>query len=441
MRFFGKVGSIEPNPIEQPRWLNEMGLMLVLLYGVIKLPLYESSKHLDTVMLMAGLVCILIYGANRVRNTLPVWSILAAVVATLATWAAGQMTHPELIKTTPKIEHLANHFLFVAFAFWLMGSVQKTLVFWALAMVSVVIAPWWLGGGWEELAQGWAGKRIDLGIHNAQHTSVVMGSALIAWLVFTKRIVIGTTHVGLRAVAWLVVFSILAFGFVTSQTRAAYIGIGLVLAVVVIGLFYHGVKAGQRLRYGAAAAAILIAASFALVSSQDKLKERFAESAPAASKLIEGDWDAIPPTSLGIRLHSWRAGIEWVADHPVFGLGRNGGVIVMKNTEWLQVHTGGRFGHMHNSAVEFLVRYGAFGLGIYLVLMMWTTKEAHRAWKSGVMPTDFYVFFWLFFVFYMFVNMFESFMFYTTGILPFTVVMAGLLGFIWRHRINNYVHV
>jgi hypothetical protein len=51
------------------------------------------------------------------------------------------------------------------------------------------------------------------------------------------------------------------------------------------------------------------------------------------------------------------------------------------------------------------------------------------------------VFFWLFFVFYMFVNMFESFMFYTTGILPFTVVMAGLLGFIWRHRINNHVHV
>jgi O-antigen ligase len=388
-------------------------------------------------MLMAGLVCILIYGANRVRNTLPVWSILAAVVATLATWAAGQMTHPELIKSTPKIEHLANHFLFVVFAFWLIGSVQKTLVFWALAVVSVVIAPWWLGNGWDELAQGWAGLRINLGIHNAQHTAVVMGSALIAWLVFAKRIVMGTTHVSLRAVVWLVVFSVLVFGFVASQTRAAYIAMGLVLTVVIIGLFCRGIKAGQRMRYGAAASAILIAASFAIVAGQDKLKERFAESAPAVNKLIEGNWDAIPPTSLGIRLHSWRAGMDWVAEHPFLGLGRNGGEIVMRNTDWLQVHTGGSFGHMHNSAVELLVRYGAFGLSIYLVLMGWTTKEAHKAWKSGVMPTDFYVFFWLFFVFYMFVNMFESFMFYTTGILPFTVVMAGLLGFIWKAQIES----
>jgi O-antigen ligase len=436
MQFLDKVWPIEPTPIEQPRWLNVIGLMLVLMYGLIKLPLYQSSKHLDTVMLMAGLVCILIYGAHRVRNTLPMWSILAAVVATLATWAAGQITHPELIKSTPKIEHLANHFLFVVFAFWLMGSVQKTLVFWTCAIASVVIAPWWLGGGWNELALGWTGARINLGIHNAQHTSVVMGSALIGWVVFAKRIVMGDSHRALRTLVWLGVLAVLAFGFIASQTRAAYLGMALLVAVLLIGLIQRGINAGQRLRYGIAVAAILLIGSAAILLGQDKLKERFSESAPAASKFIQGDWDAIPPTSLGIRIHSWRAGMEWVAEHPVFGLGRNGGVIVMKNTEWLQVHTGGGFGHMHNSAIEFLVRYGLFGLGIYLFLMAWTTKEAHRAWKRGVMPTDFYVFFWLFFVFYVFVNMFESFMFYTTGILPFTVVMAGLLGFIWRNRIT-----
>jgi len=436
MQFLDKVWPIEPTPIEQPRWLNVIGLMLVLIYGLIKLPLYQSSKHLDTVMLMAGLVCILIYGAHRVRNTLPMWSILAAVVATLATWAAGQITHPELIKSTPKIEHLANHFLFVVFAFWLMGSVQKTLVFWTCAIASVVIAPWWLGGGWNELALGWTGVRINLGIHNAQHTSVVMGSALIGWVVFAKRIVMGDSHRALRALIWLGVLAVLAFGFIASQTRAGYLGMALVVTVLVVGLIQRGIKAWQRMRYGVAVAAILLFGLTAILLGQDKLKERFAESAPAASKFIQGDWDAIPPTSLGIRIHSWRAGMEWVADHPVFGLGRNGGVIVMKNTEWLQVHTGGGFGHMHNSAIDFLVRYGAFGLGIYFVLMGWTTKEAHRAWKRGVMPTDFYVFFWLFFVFYVFVNMFESFMFYTTGILPFTVVMAGLLGFIWRNRIT-----
>lgn len=434
MQFLDKVWPIEPNPIEQPRWLNVLGLMLVLMYGLIKLPLYQSSKHLDTVMLMAGLVCILIYGAHRVRNTLPVWSILAAVMATLATWVAGQITHPELIKSTPKIEHLANHFLFVVLAFWLMGSVQKTLVFWACAIASVVIAPWWLGGGWNELAQGWAGVRISLGIHNEQHTSVVMGSALIGWVVFAKRIVMGDSHRALRTLIWLGVLAVLAFGFIASQTRAAYLGMALVVAVLVIGLVQRGIKAGQRLRYGVAVAAILLIGSAAILSGQDKLKERFSESAPTVTKIIEGDWRAMPHNSLGLRLQSWQAGFESFLQHPLFGAGRNGGKIVLQNTDWLQTSPASQFGHMHNSTVEFLVRYGLFGLGIYLVLMAWTTKEAHRAWKRGVMPTDFYVFFWLFFVFYVFVNMFESFMFYTTGILPFTVVMAGLLGFIWKSR-------
>lgn len=436
MWFFDRGSLYEPSPIPMPAWLNTLGFSLVLLYGLIKLPLYQSSKHLDTVMLIAGLVCLLIYGANRVRNTLPLWAMLASVLVTIATWAAGQVSHPELIKSTPKIEHLATHFLFVVFALWLMGSAKKTFLFWAVAMVSVVVAPWWLGGGWDELALGWSGERIDLGVRNAQHTSVVMGSALVGWLVFANRMVLGQPHTALRFAFWFVVLAFLAFCFITSQTRAAYIGMALVLVTLVIGLIFYGIHLKQGFRYTLAATLIATAALSVIFMTKGTLIERIPESSPVVNQVLSGDWDEIPAASLGIRIHSWRAGLEWFVEYPFFGVGRNGGSIVMQHTEWLQPITEGRFGHMHNSAVELLVRYGLFGLAIYFSLMIWTAKHAHRAWKSGVMPTDFYVFFWLFFVFYMFVNMFESFIFYTTGILPFTVVMAGLLGFIWRNNID-----
>ncbi len=417
-----------------PFWLQIMGFVSLFLYGLIKLPFYGSTKHLDTALLLAGFACLFAYGGKSIKSSVPVWCALAAVLVTLATWLSGQITHPELIKSTPKLEHLANHFLFVVFAFWLMGSVQKTLVFWACAMASVVIAPWWLGGGWNELALGWAGQRINLGIHNAQHTSVVMGSALIAWLVFAKRMFSSFSHRSLLALVWLTVAVLLCIGFVASQTRAAFIGMSLAMVLLVSGLLYFGFQSGQRLRYGTVAALVLLATVASVLLGQETLVARFAESAPAAMQIMAGNWDAVPPTSLGLRIHSWRAGLEWAAQYPLFGLGRNGGLIVMQNTEWLQAFPVSDFGHMHNSALEFLVRYGILGLSIYVVLMFWIANQAHIAWKCGIMPTDFYTFFWLFFIFYTFVNMFESFMFYSTGILPFTVVMAGLLGFIWQNK-------
>lgn len=433
MWFFDRTSQDAPDLAPMPLWLNGLGYGLILLFGLIKLPLYQSSKHLDTLLLVLGLVCILVYGASRVRNTLPLWLILASVLAALATWTAGTISHPDLIKSTPKIEHLATHFLFVVFAFWLMGSVKKTLVLWIVAMISVVLAPWLLGGGWDELARGLEGERIDLGFRNAQHTSVVMGSALLGWLIFAKRMVFGEKHTVLRGVLWFVVLMFLMFYFITSQTRAAYIGAATVLVMFVIGLIIHGINSKQG--FWSLFSVILIFLFAVVLIANDTLVKRLPESSATISPVLRGDWNAVPPNSLGLRIHSWRAGFEWITEYPIFGIGRNGGAIVMQNTEWLKPIINDDFGHMHNSAMELLVRYGFFGLGIYLLLILWIVRQSHKAWKKGDIPNDFYIFFCLFFVFYLIVNMFESFIFYTAGIFPFTIAMSGLLGFLWKSKI------
>jgi O-antigen ligase len=122
-------------------------------------------------------------------------------------------------------------------------------------------------------------------------------------------------------------------------------------------------------------------------------------------------------------------------EKPITGWGGNAGGLVIQHTEWLQAYIGDLpLGHLHNSYVELLVRYGLLGFSIYLILAVWTAKGAHRAWKNRTMPGDFLIFFIVFFVFWAIVNMFESYMFYWTGVYVFNLVMAALLSFIWNDQ-------
>jgi len=437
MQLLQKTHSFSQTPIKLPVWIATFGLAFVLFYAAVKLPWYDGTKHLDTLMLLLGVACIVKFAPPAVRASLPMWALLAAVSATILTWASGQITHPELIADTPKIEHLGNHFLFLVLAFWLMGSQTKTFLVWAIAFATVVASPWLLGGGWAELQAGWIGQRIDLGIHNAQHTAVVFGTALLGWLVFAKRMVVGKSAAPIRATIWAVVAALLVFVIAASQTRATFIGLAVVMVAVFLWLLAKGLQSSHKKTYFLIAGLLVLLTVGVWVAKEDSLRARFATEAPVLVKLVEGDLAGVPTTSFGYRVHSWRAGFEWIAKYPVFGVGRNGGEIVMKHTEWLQAYTGGRFGHMHSSYMEFAVRYGLFGLAIYIVLFLWIARHAHLTWKAGAMPTDVYFFSLLFVLYYGVVNAVESFMFYTTGRLPFTIVMGGLLGYIWQYQIKK----
>lgn len=437
MQLVPTIHSFSQTPVKLPVWIATFGLGFVLFYSLVKLPWYDGTKHLDTIMMLLGVVCIIKFAPTTIRASLPMWALLAAVMATILTWVSGQITHPELIAAKPKIEHLGNHFLFLVLAFWLMGSKTKTFLVWGIAFATVVASPWVLGGGWAELQAGWRGQRIDLGIHNAQHTALVFGTALLGWLVFGRRMIVGKSAAPIRALVWAAVAALLVFVIAASQTRATFIALAAVVMVVFLWLLVKGMQSSHKKTYFLIAGLLVLLAASIWVVKEDSIRARFATEAPVLAKLVEGDLVGVPTTSFGYRVHSWRAGFEWIAKYPVFGVGRNGGEIVMKHTEWLQAYTGGQFGHMHSSYMEFAVRYGFFGLTIYIVLFVWTARKAHQTWQAGAMPTDVYVFSLLFVVFYGVVNTVESFMFYNTGRLPFTMVMAGLLGFIWRHQMNR----
>ncbi len=423
---------------DMPKGLWVLGMVGIGLYAFLKLFFFDEARLLDSLLLIVGLVCLYRYGGPT-KHSLPVWAFWAVMLAMTATWAAGLITHPEIAKSTPKFDHLGRHFLFVAFALWLMHSAASRLVVLMLFVLSVALSPWVMGHGLEEMTRGLNSThfkdRAVFGIHNSQHTALVFGSALIAWGLLGNRAMAWVPAMWLRMVVWAGVATWLLMGVIATQTRAAYLGLAVVGLLGAIGLaIWVASDMRRRWPYAAAFFAVVAWAVWFFSGHADLLTQRFNESLPTLQMLSVGAWQNLPENSLGLRFMSWRAGYEWFIEYPWLGVGRNGAEVVMQNTPWLQNIEASQFGHMHNSLFDLLIRYGIFGTTIYMVLMFWLGKWAYICWKQGSMPLDYYLFFWAFFIFFMVMNFFESYLFYRTGILIWTLVVSVLTAFIWQHR-------
>jgi O-antigen ligase len=431
-----------------PPWLNFAGLVLIYLYAFSKISFSDAFDFVEAVF-----VIVLLYGFFRyggaLRSSLPLWLVWASIAVVLITWISAQFSHPEWAESNPRLEHLARHFLFVLMAFWLAGSERKILWFFGLALLGLLFSPWSLGDGWGEIMTGLQGERIDFGIRNSQHTGILFGLAALFLLVFFRRLVFGG-NVWLRGGVWLAALVFCLYVVFATHTRSVPLAFAvLALMAVLVGLWllvfrsryalalvHHNRVVVATLLLTVSVAAVALTAFFATMDQAgDSGYQRLVDDVEMLAQARSGDLSDLPRTSMGFRVVSWQAALEWFGQRPITGWGGNAGGLVIQHTEWLQDYIGDlSLGHLHNSYFEVLVRYGLLGFSLYLVLMIWTAKGAHRAWKNGNMPGDFLIFFLVFFVFWTIVNLFESYMFYWTGVYVFNLVMAALLSFIWADR-------
>jgi O-antigen ligase len=431
-----------------PPWLNFAGLVLIYLYAFSKISFADAFDFVEAIFVIVLLYGFFRYGGT-LRSSLPLWLVWASIAVVLITWVSAQISHPEWAESNPRLEHLARHFLFVLMAFWLAGSERKVLWFFGLALLGLLFSPWSLGGGWGEVMSGLQGERIDFGIRNSQHTGILFGLAALFLLVFFRRLVLGG-RAWLRGVVWLAVLGFCLYVVFATHTRsvplafavlaliAVFVGLWLLVfrSRYTVALVHHNRVVVATLLLTVSVAVVALTAFFATMDQAgDSGYQRLVDDVEMLAQARSGDLSELPRTSMGYRVVSWRAAVDWFAQRPITGWGGNAGGLVIQHTDWLQAYIGDfSLGHLHNSYVEVLVRYGLLGFSIYLVLMVWTARGAHKAWKNGNMPGDFLVFFLVFFVFWAIVNLFESYMFYGTGVYVFNLVMAALLSFIWADR-------
>lgn len=429
------VPSWRPAPWHSPRWLARSGGLALCLMAFFKILWPEVGDPIETLMAVAGLITLLACGRG-LRNSAALWLLLAAIAVQVLSWTLGYFSHPQWISAIPEVDRLAKLFIFIAVAWWLGGSTHNTLLVWGLAVVGYLIATYIYGGGWQEWWRGLQGQRVGFGIRNNQHASMLFGVVLVGVVAFAPRWIGWPRVATWRLVSWLAVLLLCAVGVVIGQTRAVWLALALALplmgAMWLVWQVRHVGLARLRRTLLIAAGAGLVALTALLAAFQDTLSERLTAESQVIGEVLEGNLENVPYSSIGIRINTWVAAAEWIGERPLVGWGGQGRSLVIDETPWLPEFVKKNYGHLHNFFIETWVAYGLLGLAVMGALVIWVGRATWLAWRGGAMPNDMALFACSFFVYWVIVNQFESYLSFSTGVIVNNLIVGGLVTHYWR---------
>lgn len=396
------------------------------LYGFVffKLPAIAVSGFFHALMVLAFFISVVKSPQSAKRD--PAWYLIAtAIVISLFIYVWSNLFFPEYAEVYPSTGKLLSLCQFFLIAWWLGGQTRNVLLLLSTALVGFVI--WTLMHGvWTEFAAGIAGRRAFFGMNNPQHTAIYFAIAFMGWVLFIRRIV-GTGTGGrkvIRALLWVAGIAFLGMGCIVTQTRAAWLGVAAALLVVVLFMLLYRTCSIRHVITGFLIAIVL---SIALIyPMSDHIAGRLGNEIEVMHQLLEGDAKKVPYSSIGIRVHTWLEAWKWIKQRPITGWGYEVRGKVFSESTVLPDWVIRNYGHFHNSYIEILLSYGLIGIFFLITLYSVIVRQTWRAWRSGRMPTDVFLFGLAFFIFWILVNFTESYLIGRIGVY-FTGLIGGCL--------------
>jgi O-antigen ligase len=383
---------------------------------------------------LGGFVIWFFYGGQLKKSGSTVL-LIAAIVLPLVSWGFAHVNHPFWAESSPKIHRLTNWFLFIPIAVILGGRTKNIYIFWFLSLIGILCTPWLTGLGWQDFELGMQGIRRDFGLHNAQHAALLYGVFLLGLLVFTKRFFsVKGPYRWLLIPLWFLSFVTCTVAVVITQTRGIWFGLimSFLLCIPVVLFRRDKIRLNNRNWLVVVIVIAVFALSlFSLIKSSNIIQERITDDLDSVENILEMDLHSLDSGSIGIRIKIWQASWPWIKEHPLVGWGGNAPGLVVDESG-----LGVKFGHLHNSYVDILVSYGVLGIVLFFSLVGWMLYMAVKAWHSGFLPGDVLLFFYLYLGFWLFVNCFESYMFFSSGIYVFNLVSGGIVTLIWRYQLT-----
>ncbi len=423
------------------KYLLLAAALFLLIMAVSRLTTEDIGKKAGDIAIVLGTLGLLIYN-RRLLNSTVFYLLGAALAAQTITWALSQSLLPEMVEKSAKLHRMGAWFTMIPLAYILGGRLRNVLVLWGVATLGIVIAPWITGGGWTEIIRGLSGIRVDFDLHNAQHAATLYGTCLLGLLCLAKRSA-GQLQLsdGWRFAMWITAVVLCCTAIIITQTRAIWLGLAAALAVLAI---YYGLSCWKKYRLGQQSP-YRIVATFSLLAAcliatgwqfQDMFKKRFVLEAETISNIVSGEHQFTQWDNASIRFATWLEAKNWIAEKPIFGWGGKGRKHVVDSTPDLpeafkSIH------HLHNSYLDTIVNYGLVGLSVMLAVFGLLIYAAHFAWRAGTLPSDMYAFFGSFIIFWLVINCFESYMYYSSGKFIFGLISGGVLTLYWKARYGN----
>ncbi|RBP83241.1 O-antigen ligase domain-containing protein [Marinomonas rhizomae] len=421
-------------PEEQPTWLILLGIASIAVYAFSRTGFMDAAEISSAVATLTGFWGLYKYG-KVVNSHILFRFIWVALIFQFISWALSVYVTPEWARETPQLDKITRWFTFIPLAWWVAQRKNAVWLIWGSAALGILISPWVTGEGIPEIIRGLNGERVFFGLRQQQHASLFFGIILIGLLCFTKRVVALKQWLAIPLLLILLYCLLIVY---INASRQAW------LALLLTALFMASFFTVKRLKKATGKQKLIILTVFVLsifssatlILSSDKIVNRVMKEKEALSAIASLNFDNVPYSSFGIRLHSWVAATDFIKEKPVFGWGSNGRTLVMKHTKWLPDWVQEDFGHLHNTYIEMLVNFGIVGLAFYLFMWVYLTKSLFREIHKGTIEKDIGYFFMSFLCFWSIMNCFEAYQNFWTGVFYFTVFVTGIQARVWRVKLQ-----
>ncbi len=385
-----------------------------ILYTLTALPRLEISNLFKNIIIL-GSIPALFFNFSSYRKSI-FWLALASVLIQVISWIHALIYIPEFAKNTPDLKPLSSLFLFVLIAIWVNGSNVRRIVLFSSLILSFIVTALFDIYINNTLSLAISGQRVDYGMHNAQFTSMLsIVVCILTIYIFSKididkrlSIVCAYTLSG-----FLITFAL--FSLYASQSRQVWLAAVVLVSLTPIVLI--GTKHVRKL----VIAYSLIVCSLLGVLQINSVKQRIFDESSVISTLVQGNWDDIPMTSIGVRVNSWIEAGKWIAERPILGSDFKAISYVTRTSEKFQMANLLGFGHLHNYFLEVWVAFGVVGL-IFLIVYY---REIFINIINNQGKEERYLLY-SFLIFWFIISIFESYNHKFLGLYVHTIILAGL---------------
>ena len=408
----------------------ERGSPLLVIVGVISAIIYVYTRIAfkgelrglpENIMVLTFLISA--WGQrHKIKSDLMFKLFLLALLIPWLLFGINALIDYETAIKYRSLNDLLKLFLFLPLAWWIGGSRAGAIRMLAIAFLGLVTAVALDPNLMQTLKYLWAGRRVDFNIHNAQHGALFFGLVVIFCVCSLSHRIRNVFAVN-RVNALLFAAGLFGLiGLAGTQTRAAFLGLFVTGFVALLQSIRHATRFGRnRLSMAKGILVMVLVMGILTWPAIEFIHYRLAAEQTSFDALLAGNLHELPFGSVGIRIHSWAEALKWIAERPITGWGQDARSDVFQLAEHIpdKIKQAG-FGHLHNGYLEILLGFGVVGfvfVGVLWVVLLRRIKLAASK--------DFYAFALYSSIFFLVLNLFESFFIYWSGEFAVALFMAG----------------
>ncbi len=419
------------NPLKpQKKWIEYISLFSLLLFTISVFSARGFNRPIEAIFILSILFSLKPICFYEKRNN-GLWIYLLIAISLLLVFISNGIataTYPNLEIRHSKDSLDYVRILFFVFVGW--WVIKHPKIIWVLLVLfSVAFIVKIVFSHQFSMLLSSDIPRLDFGFSNAQHSAAFAGSLLITCISLSP-LILKIKNRQFKALACVLTFILLLITLVatlTSQTRAIWFGLFIVVSIAIIPWAILAI--GKKSSHIKLKLAIFFAASFSTLliftSLNSTISSRVKFTAERVLHYSQLELKDIPPTSMGIRLHQWNLAINLIKKRPISGHGGGSAkyLISISNMPQAAITT---FGHFHNSYLELGVGHGLGATFIFIFILGFLFHRLIKSYRDNHIGTEF--FFWgiSWIIFFGIINIFESYVGSRTGYVLF-LIFGGII--------------